>query len=151
MACLRPPDENLSLTPAELAFASLAFRLAWSRIACEFVERRDLTDAARDLLARAVLSNIKQPLGEPEVVASRALRPFREILPVAALDRDQRDKVPDPGLNARACRDSHPCPAVAHTHRWHNCPPARDPSYNRGSICPRCRATTANLTITAAY
>ena len=106
MACLRPPDENLSLTPAELAFAVLAFSLAWSRIACEFVERRDLTDAARDLLARAVLSNIKQPLGEPEVVASRALRPFREILPVAALDRDQRDKVPDPGLNARACRET---------------------------------------------
>ena len=106
MACLRPPDENLSLKSAELAFASLAFRLAWSRIACEFVERRDLTDAARDHLARAVLSNIKQPLGEPEVVASRALRPFREILPVAALNRDLRDEAPDPDLNVRACRET---------------------------------------------
>ena len=98
--------ENLSLTPAELAFTVLAFSLAWSRIAYEFVERRDLTDAARDLLGRAVLRNIQQLLGEPEVVASRALRLFRDILPVAALDRDQRDKVLDPNLNARACRET---------------------------------------------
>jgi len=97
--------EDLDLVPLELAFASHAFTLAWTRIVCEFVGRPDATHAARDLLARAVLSHITQPLGEPEVIASRALRTFRDILPATALDRDLPRKsrslrYSDPNLRA---------------------------------------------------
>ena len=101
-----PVDEDFALAPTELAFASQAFRLAWTRISHEFVGRPDATHAARDLLARAVLSHIRQPLGEPEVVALQALRTYRAILPVAAPDRDLRRKVGDPDLNVRTCRQS---------------------------------------------
>jgi hypothetical protein len=103
MPSLKPPGEDLSLAPAELAFASHAFRLAWTRIASKFMERPDVTQAARDLLARAVLSHIGQRLGEPEVVALRALRTFGDILPVAAPDRDLRHGVPGRDPNVRAC------------------------------------------------
>lgn len=83
-------DNDLNLAPPELAFASHAFRLAWTRIDYEYVARPHAAHAARDLLARAVLSHIRHPLGEPEVIASRALRTFRDILTVAALHRDLR-------------------------------------------------------------
>jgi len=97
------------LPPPELALASHAFTLAWTRIAYEFAGRRDATHAARDLLARAVLSHIRQPSGEPEVVASRALRTFRDILPVVACNRDLRRKVrgsPYSDPSVRACQDA---------------------------------------------
>ena len=106
MPRLKPLDEGFALAPTELAFASQAFGLAWTRICHEFVGRRDATHAARDLLARAVLSHIRQPLGEPEVVALRAIRTYRAILPVAALDRELRRKVGDPDHNVRACRET---------------------------------------------
>jgi hypothetical protein len=81
-------EKDLSLAPPELAFASHAFKLAWTKIDYEYVARPDAAHAARDLLARAVLSHIRHPLGEPEVIASRALRTFRDILPIPTLHRD---------------------------------------------------------------
>jgi len=102
-------DENLTLAPAELAFASHAFRLAWAHISNEFVGRPDKIRAAGDLLARAVLSHIKQPLGEPEVVASLALCTFGDILPVAAPDRDPRRQVRDSPYSdpsVRTCQEA---------------------------------------------
>jgi hypothetical protein len=101
MPRLKPLDEGFALAPTKLAFASQAFRVAWTRICHEFVARPDATHAARDLLARAVLSHIRQPLGEPEVVALQALRTYKAILPVAAPNRDLRRKVGDPDLNVR--------------------------------------------------
>ena len=39
MPCLKLLNDDLTLGPAELAFVSHAFRLAWTRVACEFIER----------------------------------------------------------------------------------------------------------------
>jgi len=105
MPCPKLLDDDLTLAPAELAFASQAFRLAWMRVACEFIAP-NVAHAARDLLARTVLEHINHPLGEPEVLAFRALSNFRNTLPAAALARDLRPKRRDPDLNVRACRET---------------------------------------------
>src|SRR5215831_19182206 len=93
--CGRLCNRHCGGNDPEHEFAAQAFRVAWTRICNEFVARPGATHAARDLLARAVLSYIRQPLGEPEVGALQALRTYRAILPVAA-PRDLRGKVGDP-------------------------------------------------------
>jgi len=102
MAPTKPLHKDFILPPPALKFACHAFTLAWTRIAFDFAGRPDATHAARDLLARSVLSHIGRPLGEPEVVASRALRTFRDILPV----RRKVSKPPYSDPNLRACQET---------------------------------------------
>ena len=66
--------KGFCLDPDAIEFTRRAFDLAWIRLTSKLAGQPDIAPVAHDALGKAILHQVATPLGEPDVLAARALR-----------------------------------------------------------------------------